>query len=130
MSFQFHPMSSPPPLPQGEKGYEIVKSDGTTCYASCWVDRAQGSAPSMYGVTATARAMNGNGSPVLDDSLMHIVGEYTASVEKTVMVVGGVVDEERRQAVHRDALEGAIAAMLAELALVDIPMALSRPEPV
>lgn len=130
MSFQFHEMSQPPALPPGEKAYEIIKSDGTSCHAACWVDRAAGAAPSMYGVTAAARAMNANGSPVLDDSLMHVVGEYTASIEKTVMVVGGVVDEERRQSVHRAALEGAIAAMLAELALVDLPMALARPEPV
>lgn len=114
---QISPMSPQPNLPQGETGYVVVKQDGSTVHASCWTDRAGGEAPSMFGIVGAARAINADGSPVLDGAGQLIHAEFTNSVEKTVLVVGGVVDEERRQGMHADAIRGAVEAMLAELAL-------------
>ena len=107
---------NPPRLAAGEEAYRIDLPTGRTMFAACWaeVDRDARKA-SRFGVVAAARAMNADGSPVLTEDLQHIVGESSAAMPLTELIVDGIVDAGRRAQTYDLALRGAIRAMVAEV---------------
>jgi hypothetical protein len=110
---------NPPRLAAGEDAYRIDLPTGRVMHAACWteVDRDARKA-SRFGVRAVARAMNADGSPVLTDELQHIIGEGSAAMPLTELIVDGVVDEARRADTYSLALRLAIREMVAQ-ALVE-----------
>lgn len=114
------PDENPPALPAGEEAYLVTCDNGREVHAACWTEIDQDARRAgRFGVRGVARAIHANGNPVLDFDAAMIIGEGSGAIAIGDLIVGGVVNTEKRDAVVRLALTNAIDTMLAELVLAE-----------
>lgn len=96
-------------LAPDEAGYQVTE---TGQCASVRLSRASGAAPSMFGFTACAFALEPDGSPTLTADLKTIEGWHTVSCAKSDLLVDGALSMDKVAELKAAATEKALIEML------------------
>lgn len=115
MNLNYTPFEIPGLAPD-EAGYQVTE---TGQCASVRLTRASGAAPSMFGFTACAFALEADGSPTLTADLKTIEGWHTVSCSKSDLLVGGSLSLDKVAELKAAATEKALLEMLSIISTED-----------
>ena len=101
-----------PGLAPDESGVKINNADQ---YAAVRLTRPSGLAPSMFGFTACAFAIEFDGSPTLTGDIRTIEGHHTVSCPRGELLLNGSLSLEKAASLKEAAIRGALSEMMSTI---------------